>query len=381
MKAWAGIAATALGASLAGDAQCADVSRTVFGSMPDGSKVEAVTLSNTQGIEVRVISFGATLQSLVLPDRNGRFDDVVLGYDALGDYVERPQFFGSTVGRYANRIAGARFQLDDASWHLAANNGANALHGGNVGFDKLLWSVEEIQSGPAASVELSHVSQDGDEGYPGTLQIRVRYTLHDTGTLEIRFEATTDKATVVNLTNHSYFNLAGVLSGRSALEQLLQIDADYFTPVDASLIPTGELRSVAGSAFDFRSKRSVGLRIRETSDAQLAIGRGYDHNFVIRGGVTQTPKRAARLEDPASGRVMELWTTEPGLQLYSANHLNGTVTGKGGLAMRQSDAIALEPQKFPDAPNQPAFPSARLNPGEVYRHVSRYRFFTESPRP
>jgi aldose 1-epimerase len=373
MQLSAGIAAVAVGLSAAG-AHAAEATRTPFGTTPDGVAVEAVTLKGSGGVTARVISYGATLQALLLPDRTGQLADVALGYDDLAGYIAKPQFFGATVGRYANRIAGAKFALDGKTYSLAANNGPNALHGGAKGFDKVVWTIVAVKSGPVASVTLAYTSRDGEEGYPGTLQARVTYSLDDERTLTTSYEATTDKPTVVNLTNHSIFNLAGVPAARSILGHRLTVNADTYTPVDATLIPTGELRAVAGSPFDFRQPQVVGARIRDASDAQIAIGRGYDHNFVLRGGVTATPKLAARIEDPVSGRVLELYTTEPGVQVYTGNFLDGTTVGKSHTVYRQGDGIALEPQKFPDSPNHPAFPSARLDPGQTYRQTSYYRF-------
>ena len=373
MKLAAGIATMAVGLGASG-AHAAEASRTTFGITPDGIPVEAVTLTASHGISARVITYGATLQSLLLPDRMGRSSDVVLGYDDLAGYVAKPQFFGATAGRYANRIARARFALDGKTYSLAANDGPNALHGGKKGFDKVIWTIAEVKSGPAASVTLNYVSADGEEGYPGTLKVGVTYALDDDRTLTTRYEATTDKPTVVNLTNHSLFNLAGVGSGRGVLDQRLMVNADEYTPVDGTLIPTGELRVVAGTPFDFRNAAVIGARIRDASDPQIAIGRGYDHNFVLRGGVTRTPKLAARIEDPISGRVVELFTTEPGVQVYTGNFLDGTTIGKSRTVYRQGDGLALEPQKFPDSPNRPAFPSARLDPGQTYRQTSYYRF-------
>jgi len=373
VKVSACIAAMAVG-FVASGAHAAEATRAAFGATPDGIAVEAVTLKSSGGTSARIISYGATLQSLLLPDKTGELADVVLGYDDLASYVEKPRFFGATVGRYANRIAGARFTLDGKVYSLAANNGPNALHGGKQGYDKVVWTIAEVKSGPVASVTLTHVSRDGDEGYPGTLTVSVTYALDESQTLTTRYEAVTDKPTVVNLTNHSFFNLAGVAAARSALDHRLMVNADAYTPVDATLIPTGELRNVAGSPFDFRQSERVGARIRDAADPQIAIGRGYDHNFVLRGGVTDTPKLAARLEDPVSGRVLELYTTEPGVQVYTGNFLDGTAVGKSHVLYRQGDGIALEPQKFPDSPNRAAFPSARLDPGKTYRQTSYYRF-------
>lgn len=378
MKLSAGIVAMVAGLGITG-AHAAEAVRAPFGTTPDGIAVEAVTLRASNGISARIITYGATLQALLLPDRAGRSADVVLGYDDLADYVARPQFFGSTVGRYANRIAGGRFALDGQTYSLAANNGPNALHGGRKGFDKVVWTIAEVKSGPVASVTLTYTSRDGEEGYPGTLTASVTYSLDDDRTLTTSYEATTDKPTIVNLTNHSLFNLAGVPANRSILDHRLTVNADSYTPVDATLIPTGELRSVAGTPFDFRDSQVIGARIRDASDAQIAIGRGYDHNFVLRGGVTATPKLAARVEDPVSGRVVELFTTEPGVQVYTGNFLDGTTTGKARVVYRQGDGLALEPQKFPDSPNRAAFPSARLDPGQTYRQTSFYRFSVLGP--
>jgi aldose 1-epimerase len=373
MKLAAGIATMAVGLGASG-AHAAEATRSPFGTTPDGTAVEAVTLTGSHGVTARVITYGATLQQLLLPDRTGRASDVVLGYDDLASYIAKPQFFGTTVGRYANRIAHAKFTLDGKTYSLAANNGPNSLHGGGKGFDKVVWTIADLKSGPVASVTLGYVSADGEEGYPGTLKVSVTYALDQEGTLTTRYEATTDKPTVVNLTNHSLFNLAGVGSGRSILDQRLMVNADEYTPVDGTLIPTGERRAVAGTPLDFRTTAVIGARIRDASDPQIAIGRGYDHNFVLRGGVTETPKLAARIEDPVSGRVVELFTTEPGVQVYTGNFLDGTTIGKSHIIYRQGDGLALEPQKFPDSPNQPAFPSARLDPGKTYRQTSYFRF-------
>jgi len=374
MKLWAGIATVAIFCLSAAVATAAEATRRPFGTTPDGIAVEAITLTASHGITARIITYGATLQALLVPDRMGRSSDVALGYDELEGYVAKPQFFGATVGRYANRIAGAKFTLDGKTYSLAANNGPNALHGGTKGFDKVVWTVAEVKSGPVASVTLTYVSRDGEEGYPGTLKASVTYALDDNQTLTTRYEATTDKPTIVNLTNHSLFNLAGVPAARSVLDHRLTVNADAYTPVDATLIPTGELRNVAGTPFDFRQSALVGARIRDASDAQIAIGRGYDHNFALRGGETETPKLAARVEDPVSGRVLELFTTEPGVQVYTGNFLDGTTVGKSHVVYRQGDGLALEPQKFPDSPNRTTFPSARLDPGKTYRQTSYYRF-------
>ena len=378
MRLSTGIVVLATGVGAPG-AYAADATRAPFGTTPDGVTVEAVTLKAGNSIGARIIAYGATLQALFLPDKNGHSADVALGYDDLAGYVAKPQFFGATVGRYANRIAGAKFDLDGKTYSLAANNGPNALHGGTKGFDKVVWTIGEVKSGPVASVTLTYTSRDGEEGYPGTLKASVTYSLDEKSTLTTSYEATTDKPTIVNLTNHSLFNLGGVPAARSILDHRLMVNADAYTPVDATLIPTGEQRNVAGTPFDFRQSAVIGARIRDASDAQIAIGRGYDHNFVLRGGVTDAPKLAARVEDPVSGRVLELYTTEPGVQIYTGNFLDGTTVGKSRVVYRQGDGLALEPQKFPDSPNHPAFPSARLDPGKTYRQTSYYRFSVRGP--
>jgi len=374
MKMLMGVAAVAAGVCAGAAAHAARAERSDFGTTPEGSLVESVMLTSPAGISARIITYGATLQSLLVPDRDGRLADIVLGYTNLDDYIRHPQFFGATVGRYANRIAGGEFSLDGRRYSLAKNNGPNTLHGGVRGFDKVVWGIAEVTSGSVASVTLTYVSPAGEEGYPGTLRTRLTYSLDDAGTLTTSYEATTDAPTIVNLSHHSLFNLADVRLGRSVLGQRLLINADQFTPVDAGLIPTGELRPVAGTPFDFTESHEIGARIRDASDEQIRVGRGYDHNFALRGGTTPTPKLAARMEDPVSGRVMELFTTEPGVQVYSGNFLDGTVVGKGSVVYRQGDGLALEPQKFPDSPNQPSFPSARLDPGETYRQISSYHF-------
>ena len=341
--------------------------REHFGTLADGTTIEAVVLE-AGGLRARIITYGATLQSLQVPDSAAQMVDVVLGYDTLEDYVEFPEFFGVTVGRYANRIAGGVFALQGRAYCIPANNGCNALHGGPQGFDKHAWRIVAVEDGEAAAVTMELASPDGDQGFPGNLVARVTYRLDRTGTLTIGMTATTDAPTIVNLTNHSFFNLAGAGGTASALDHVLTIPAEYFAPVDEGLIPTGELRAVAGTPFDFRAGRIIGDGVRDGHDAQIAIGRGYDHSFALAGGVTAEPKLAARLSDPCSGRYLELFTTDPALQVYSGNFLDGTRRGKGGRFYRMGDGIALEPQKFPDTPNKPEFGSARLDPGETYRH-------------
>lgn len=363
--------------ALAAVATAAEAVRTRFGQLSDGTVVDAVELSNRHGMKARVIAFGAGLQALEVPDRTGRIDDVVLGYTSLAGYVADTSNFGVTVGRYANRIAGGKFSLDGKTYQLPLNDGSNTLHGGLKGFGKALWHIEDVRSGSTASVTLAYVSPDGEQGFPGTLKLALTYSLNDNNELAMSYRATTDRPTVVNLTNHTYFNLAGK-ADRGILGMRLMLTADKYTPVDASLIPSGEIRSVAGTPFDFRTAHEIGARIRDGSEPQIVPGRGYDHNFVLPDGVTEEPKLAARLEDPVSGRVLEVLTTEPGLQFYSGNFLDGTVIGKGNRVYRQSDGVCFEPQHFPDSPNKPAFPSTRLDPGETYRQSSVFRFSTSS---
>jgi aldose 1-epimerase len=351
----------------------ATAQRAPFGKLPDGTPIEAVTLSNSHGVSARIITYGATLQALLAPDRKGHSADIALGYDDLAGYVEHPNYFGATIGRYANRIAGARFSLDGKSYTLAMNDKPNSLHGGTQGFDKRPWHIESMQSDTTASVTLSLTSAAGDQGYPGTLQVKERYSLDEAGALAIDYWATTDAPTVVNLTNHSIFNLAGEGSQHGVLDQRLTVPASHYTPVDATLIPTGALQPVAGTVFDFTHGRIIGQDIRDGRDAQIVAGRGYDHNFALDAGLTTEPKLAARLEDPQSGRVLEVWTTEPGLQVYTGNFLDGTRVGKHGHLYRMGDGIALEPQKFPNAPNEPKFVSARLDPGSTYHHRMIFR--------
>ncbi|MEC8036493.1 MAG: aldose epimerase family protein [Pseudomonadota bacterium] len=364
----------ALALSLAsGTALAAEASRAPAGAV-DGAAIETLTLTNGQGVTAKVLTYGATLQSLMAPGKDGQTVDVLLGYDDVKDYAEHPNYFGVTVGRYANRIAGGKFSLDGKAYQLPVNdNDVNSLHGGGKGFDKQVWKVVSLKSGPTARAVLALTSPDGDSGYPGKLDVTVTYTLDESGNLGIAFDAKTDKPTIVNMTNHAIFNLAGEGSPDGALGHVLTIPAKAFTPVDANLIPTGELKPVEGSVFDFRNPRRVADGIRDGRDQQIVCGRGYDHNWALDKGATRTPELAARLEDPVSGRVLEVLTTEPGVQFYAGNFLDGTLIGKGGHLYRMGDGIALEPQKFPDAPNKPAFLSARVDPGKPYHHQMIYR--------
>jgi aldose 1-epimerase len=356
-----------------GGAFAASAVRESAGKLADGSDVWAVTLKGTNGVSARILSYGATLQSLMAPDRKGHLADVLLGYDDLASYIEHPNYFGVTVGRYANRIAAGAFALDGNSYQLPKNDHGQSLHGGDKGFDKTVWKVELVQSGPVAKAVFSHVSPDGDAGYPGRLDVKVTYSLDDQGDLGILFEASSDKPTIVNMTNHAIFNLGGEGSAAGAMDHLLTIPANHYTPVDAVLIPTGELRNVEGTPFDFRKPRRIAEALRDGRDAQIVFGRGYDHNFALDKGLTATPELAARLVDPGSGRVLDVLSTEPGIQFYTGNFLDGTLIGKQGHLYRMGDGIALEPQKFPDAPNHPDFVSARVDPGKPYRHSMIYR--------
>jgi aldose 1-epimerase len=369
-----------LALAIAGDAygRSPATTRAPFGTLPDGRVVEAITLHGGPGVSAVVINYGASLQSFVLPDRSGKGADITLGSPKLEDYLRKPEYFGATVGRFANRIAKGAFTLDGRKYQTPVNNDGNALHGGDRGFDKVLWEIVETGEGTHASVTLRHVSPDGEMGYPGKLTALATYSLEGSE-LTIEYRATTDAPTIVNITNHAYWNLSGEGAARSALDQLLTIPAETYTPVGAGLIPTGEFRNVAGTVFDFRKPTAISARVRDAgAEPQLVFGRGYDHNFVIARSVAKEPRLMARVEDPVSGRGFELWSNQPGLQFYSGNFLNGTTIGKSGRSYRQGDAIALEPQIFPDTPNQPTLGSARLAPGERYRNVIVYRFFTGS---
>jgi aldose 1-epimerase len=347
------------------------ISRAPFGVTATGEAVDRYTLSNRRGMAVEIATYGGIVVSCRVPDRAGVVADVVLGFDSLEGYLKGHPYFGAIVGRYGNRIAKGRFTLGGTTFQLARNNGENHLHGGLRGFDKVVWKAAEI-AGPA--LQLTYTSKDGEEGYPGNLSVTVVYTLTDNNELKVDYTATTDKETVVNLTNHSYFNLAGQGEG-DILGHRLRIDADRFTPVDAGLIPTGELRSVAGTPFDFRTERAIGERI-DAEDEQIARGGGYDHNFVL-NGAPGTMRLAARVLEPRSGRVLEVHTTEPGMQFYTGNFLDGSITGKGSRVYRKRYGFCLETQHFPDSPNKPSFPPATLRPGETYRTSTIFRFYTE----
>ena len=345
------------------------IQRADFGKTREGVAVSIYTLTNKNGLTARITNYGGRVVSLTAPDRSGKMADVVLGFDSLDGYLQNPgPFFGALIGRYGNRIGHARFTLEGRVYQLDRNDGENSLHGGARGFDKRVWTSREL---PDGSLELTYLSADGEEGYPGNLRATVTYHLTDANELRIDYAASTDKDTVVNLTNHSYFNLKGAGTG-DILDHRVMLNADRFTPVDAGLIPTGELRAVAGSPFDFRSATAIGTRI-EANDEQLKIGKGYDHNWVLnRSG--NGLALAARVEEPSTGRILEIRTTEPGVQFYTGNFLDGTIKGKGGKVYGRRSGFCLETQHFPDSPNKPAFPSTELKPGQKYQSTTVFRF-------
>ncbi len=345
------------------------VTQQAFGKTADGTPVDLFTLANARGVQVSITNYGGIIVSLLAPDRQGRPGDIVLGFERLEDYLKGHPYFGAIVGRYGNRIAKGRFTLDGVEYKLARNNGENHLHGGLQGFDKKVWAARHWMDSAGAHLELAYSSPDGEEGYPGRLDVKVTYTLAENNQLRISYYAVTDKPTVVNLTNHSYFNLAGE---GDILGHVLRLNADRFTPVDAGLIPTGELRPVAGTPFDFTAPTPIGARI-EQDDEQLRLGRGYDHNFVLRGGGGALAE-AAEVYEPKTGRVLRVLTTEPGVQFYTGNFLDGTLRGKGGRVYARRAGFCLETQHFPDSPNQPGFPSTVLRPGQTYRSTTVFEF-------
>lgn len=350
-----------------------NVTGAPFGTMPDGTPVTLYTLRNASGVEATICNYGGIVTSLKVPDRNGKPGDVVLGYDNLAGYLKETPYFGSLIGRYGNRIAKGKFTVNGQTYTLATNNGPNALHGGLKGFDKVVWSAKPTMTPEGPALALQYVSKDGEEGYPGTLTVTAVYTLTRDNGLRLDYTATTDKDTVVNLTQHSYFNLAGK---GDILGHEVMINADKYTPVDETLIPTGELPSVAGTPFDFRKATTIGARIKQDNQ-QLKFGGGYDHNWVIAKPAGKLSVMA-RVHEPTTGRVLEVLSTEPGLQFYSGNFLDGTITGKGGWVYQFRNGFCMEPQHYPDSPNQPGFPSVVLKPGQVYRNTIIYRFSTGS---
>jgi aldose 1-epimerase len=337
--------------------------------MPDGTGVQIFTLTNAHGLEARIITYGGAVASLKTPDRAGAMGDIVQGFDSIAGYLSPEPYFGALIGRYGNRIGHAKFSLNGKDYTLPKNDGENTLHGGERGFDKRVWTGREL---PDGGLELTYLSKDGEEGFPGNLKATVAYHLTDADELKIEYSATTDKDTVVNLTNHSYFNLKGAGQG-DILGHLMMLSADKFTPVDAGLIPTGELRAVAGTPFDFRKPTAIGARI-EQGDEQLKLGKGYDHNWVL-NRTGSGLSLAARVDEPTTGRVMEVRTTEPAIQFYTGNFLDGTLKGKGGKVYGLRAAFCLETQHYPDSPNKPKFPSTVLKPGQTYHTTTVYKFW------
>jgi aldose 1-epimerase len=364
-----------LAGSLSSQGMRGTIRKESFGKTASGAQIDLYTLSNKKGLEVSITNFGATVVALKVPDRAGKSADVVLGFDTLGGYENGTAYFGATVGRYGNRIGGGQFSIDGKTYTLPKNNGNNTLHGGIVGFNQKVWKARELASKDGESLEMSYLSADGEEGFPGNLSVKVVFTLPaDRNELKIDYAATTDKDTVLNLTNHSYFNLAGEGNG-DVLDHVLTLHARQFTPVDKTLIPTGELRDVAGTPMDFTSATAIGKRINETYE-QLVFGKGYDHNWVIAsgGGKGFTLTLAAEAYDPKSGRKLEVLTTEPGVQFYSGNFLDSSAKGKGNKAYGQRAAFCLETQHFPDSPNHPNFPSTQLKPNSVFHSQTSFRF-------
>jgi aldose 1-epimerase len=357
-----------IGKKPASTAMKASIEKAPFGRAPDGTPVDLYTLRNARGVTVKVMTYGCLITEIHTPDRNGRLGDIVLGFDNLDSYLKGHPYFGCVVGRYANRIANARFTLDGRTYTLAANDGPHALHGGRKGFDKVVWAAEPLTVPGGVAVRFSYTSPDGEEGYPGNLKVRVTYTLTDDNELRMDYEAVTDKPTVINLTNHTYWNLAG---GSDIYGHELTLHADHYTPVDATLIPTGEIAPVAGTPMDFTRPKPIGRDLKQLTNKP----QGYDHNFVLRGGGGKLAP-CATVYEPRTGRVLEVWTDQPGVQFYSGNFLDGTLTGKGGQVYRQHHGFCLETQHFPDSPNKPQFPSVVLRPGQVYRTTTVHKFGT-----
>jgi aldose 1-epimerase len=333
--------------------------------------MDVYTLKNRKGMEVKITNFGGIVTSIKVPDRSGKFADVVLGFNDLADYRKPHPSFGTAIGRFGNRIAKGRFTLNGVEYKLAINNGENHLHGGIKGFDDVFWTAQEVNTLAGPAVRLTYLSKDGEEGYPGNLNVTMTYTLTNNNELRIDYLATTDKDTVINLTHHSYFNLAGEGNG-DILNHRLKLNAARFTPTDAGSIPTGELRSVRGTPFDFLMPHAIGARINQ-GDEQLKFGNGYDHNFVINGAMGRL-RQAAVVTEPTTGRVMEVWTTEPGVQLYTGNFLDGSLIGKSGKAYQRRSGFCLETQHYPDSPNKPTFPTTVLKKGATFRSTTIYRF-------
>ncbi len=367
------VAACLAGCVSVSDSSKDSISRQPFGQSKNGAPVDLYTLRNRNGAEARISNYGGLVISLKVPDRAGKFGDVVLGYDNLADYIKDSPYFGALIGRYGNRIAKGKFTLDGRQYTLATNNYPNALHGGVKGFDKVVWNATVLTTGEGPGLKLQYVSKDGEEGYPGTLSVTAVYTLTEDNALKLEFTAATDKDTVLNLTHHSYFNLAGK---GDILNHQVMIPANLFTPVDSTLIPTGQLQPVAGTPFDFRRLTPVGARIQQ-EDEQLKFAGGYDHNWVVDKPEGQLGLMA-RVIEPTTGRVMEVFSTEPGVQFYTGNFLNGSNKGKGGWVYQFRDALTMEPQHYPDSPNQPSFPSVVLKPGQVFHSTIIYKFSVQN---
>jgi aldose 1-epimerase len=348
------------------------ITKADFGQTTDGTPVEIYTLRNSKGMEAKIMTYGGIVTSLKTPDRQGHFDDIVLGFDNVDSYSNSP-YFGALIGRYGNRIAHGQFTMGGNTYTLATNNGANSLHGGLKGFDKVVWTAKPLPTAHGPALILTYISKGGEEGYPGNLAVTAIYTITEKNEMRLDFTATTDTKTVCNLTHHSYFNLRG--SG-DVLGHIVYINADRFTPVDAGLIPTGELKPVKGTPFDFTDPHTIGERINQTNNEQIARGGGYDHNWVLNKEDGEL-SLAAEVYEPTSGRLMEVWTTQPGLQFYSGNFLDGTLTGKGGQVYQFRDGFCMEPQHFPDSPNHPEFPTTELDAGQTYQQTIIYRFATK----
>lgn len=350
------------------------IEKTLYGKLPDGREVNQYILKNTSGATMKVINFGAIITSLTVPDRDGKYEDVVLGYDSLQGYIKGSSYFGAIVGRYGNRIGKGQFTLDGKQYQLALNNGENHLHGGNIGFDKVLWDAKTVQNNAGPSLELTYISVDGEEGYPGKVTLTVTYTLTEKNELRIVYKGITDKITILNPTHHSYFNLSGSFAN-TILESILTIEADTMTPVDKGLITTGKLLDVTKTPMDFRTPTAIGARINDQFE-QLIFGQGYDHNWIIKDYAKGKIRKAAEVYEQKSGRLMTVYTDQPGLQFYSGNFLDGTAKGKG-VSYQLRTGLCLEAQCYPDSPNKPEFPSVILKPGETYEQTTIYQFSTK----
>lgn len=351
--------------------QSTTIEKTAFGQLPDGQETEIYSLKNAAGMEVKISNYGGTIVSWTAPDKDGKYEDITLGCDSVGGYVKGVPYFGALIGRYGNRIANGKFKLAGKEYTLAQNNGVNSLHGGLKGFDKVIWEATPL-AGEEPALKLSYTAKDGEEGYPGNLKIEVTYTLLKDNSLKIAYQATTDQATVVNLTNHAYFNLNTGMAGE-ILNHEVTLYADKFLPVDKTLIPTGELKSVTGTPFDFLTANKIGTRINDSTDVQIKYGLGYDHCWVLTD-TTKALKLAATVYEPTSGRYLEVSTTEPAIQFYTGNFLDGTIKGKNGMIYKHRSGLCLETQHYPDSPNQPKFPSTELKPNQTYQTTTIYKF-------